>query len=307
MIANSTAGDIVQNTDPIYSIILIAWLISFVNILECLIIINYLLSKPPLSQTIMDFMNAAFFIGAIPWSILMSLCATLFTVFQDPGEILGSLVAYSTPAFADNLIFQLTAIFIVQTILSKKPSLLENEKFDSIVKCVLAFIIPIYVTCLYLFACVSGIRFPFYTIVRGMEQISSFTWPFIRLIAMLPLLIAFIISRGCLRLEETGRNERSNHILNTTGVLMVTIGHLLVGTLVYFMMEIKKSPQQAKIIFPFGSLTIGTLFCGMVIFSHQSIWDYMCRIYPLNIISRRFNIRRLRQVANTEPLHELKL
>ena len=88
---------------------------------------------------------------------------------------------------------------------------------------------------------------------------------------------------------------------------MVTIGHLLVGTLVYFMMEIKKSPQQAKIIFPFGSLTIGTLFCGMVIFSHQSIWDYMCRIYPLNIISRRFNIRRLRQVANTEPLHELKL
>ena len=248
MIANSTAGDVVHNTDPIYSVILIAWTITSVNILECLIIINYLLTKPPLSQTIMDYMNAAFFIGAIPWSILMSLCATLFTVFQDPGEILGSLVAYSMPAFGDNLIFQMTAIFVVQTIMSKKPSLLENEKFNTIVKCFFAFIIPISITCLYLFACLSGIRFPFYSIVRGTEQISSLTWPVIRLIAMLPLLIAFIIPRGCLRLEETGRNERSNHILNTTGVLIVTIGQLLIWTLVYLMMEIKKSPQLAKMI-----------------------------------------------------------
>ena len=78
MMANSTAGDVVHNTDPIYSVILIAWTISFVNILECLIIINYLSSKPPLSQTIMDFMNAAFFIGNIAWSILMSKLVSYF-------------------------------------------------------------------------------------------------------------------------------------------------------------------------------------------------------------------------------------
>ena len=104
MIANSTTDlyNVVLNASPLYSVIPIAWAISAVSVTEGLIVISYLRSKPPLSQSTMDLMNTAFFIGQIPWTMLMALYATILTIFQDSGAILGSLVAYSTPASGDN-------------------------------------------------------------------------------------------------------------------------------------------------------------------------------------------------------------
>ena len=71
MIANITDsfGKVIPYTDPVYSLVPIPWAASAVITLECLIIVSYLRSKPPLSQTIMDFMIGAFFIGSIPWSL----------------------------------------------------------------------------------------------------------------------------------------------------------------------------------------------------------------------------------------------
>ena len=299
-------SDIVSYERPAYSVIPIAWAVNFITICQDLIIISYLRSKPTSSKTIMDFMNAAFFIGRIPWSTLMTLHVTLLTLFQDSGEVLGSLVAYSTPAFGDNLICQLTAIFIVQAILVKKPNLMENEYFDMILKCVLIVFIPGYTTCLYWFAYLTGIQVPFYNVIRGMKVKSSFYWSVLRLFAMLPLLIGFIVSRGCLRMHKTERNVGSNHILNTTGVLFITIGQMIIGVLVFVLIELRKLLYYAKML-PLGSLILSSIFGGIVIISHGSVRNHMCRFYPFNILSREIAIRQRRQVTNRVPLHELKL
>ena len=299
-------SDIVSYESPAYSVITIAWAVNFITICQDLIIISYLRSKPTSSKTIMDFMNAAFFIGRIPWSTLMTLYVTLLALFQDSGEVLGSLVAYSTPAFGDNLICQLTAIFIVQAILVKKPNLMENEYFDMILKCVLIVFIPGYTTCLYWFAYSTGIQFPFYNVIRGMKLKTSFLWSAQRLFAMLPLLVGFIVSRGCLRMQETERNVGSNHILNTTGVLFITIGQMIIGVLVFVLIELRKSLHYAKML-PLGSLILSSIFGCIVIISHESVRNHMCRFYPFNILSREIAIRQRRQVTNRVPLHELKL
>ena len=133
------------------------------------------------------------------------------------------------------------------------------------------------------------------------------TWSIMRLCSMMPLLIAFIISRVWLRLSEHPRNEeRSNHILNTKGVLIITIGHISVGKLVYLLMELKKSLRYASLI-PVGSLTLASVFGGVVIINHPSIRNHICQMYPFNVVSRRITIRHLRQVGNHEPIYGLKL
>ena len=318
MTANITAdfGKVIAYADPIYPVIPITWTLWLMTILESLTIIGYLRSKPPLSETIMDFMIGAFCIVAIPWSTLVALYGTLLTLFKDSGEVLGSMVACLTPAFGDDMICQLTAIFIVQTIIVKRPTLLGNERFDTIIKFISTFFIPTFSGCLHLYAYLAGIHSNFYIVVRGMKSNFSFlaftseinfTWSTMRFCTMVPLLVAFIISRLCLRLEENGRmEERSNHIFNTTGVLIVSIGHLFVGTLVLLLMELNASLQYASLM-PIGTLTVSSTFGGMVIKSHPSIRDYMCRMYPFNIFIRRFFMCQLRQVGSNEPLHGLKL
>ena len=74
MIDNVTEnfGRVIPYADPIYSVIPITWTLWAVTILESLIIIGYLRSKPPLSQTIMDFMIGTFCIVAIPWFTLLA-------------------------------------------------------------------------------------------------------------------------------------------------------------------------------------------------------------------------------------------
>ena len=318
MIDNVTANycGVIPYADPIYSFIPITWALWVVTILESLIIMGYLRSKPPLSQTIMDFMIGTFCIVAIPWFTLLALYGTLLTLFQDSGEILGSMVACLTPALGDDMICQLTAIFIVQAILVKRPTMLENERFDTIIKFISTFVIPTCNGCLHLYAYMTGIHNNFYIVVRGMNTKFSFTaftseinftWSFLRFCVMIPLLMAFVISRLCLRLEQNGRiEERSNNIFNTTGVLICSIGHLLVRIVVILLMELDGSLQYASLI-PMGSLIMGSTFGAMVIKSHPSIRDYMCRIYPFHTLSRRLAIRQVRQVGSNEPLHGLKL
>ena len=65
MIANNTTDlyNVVLNASPVYSVIPIAWAILAVTIIEGLIVISYLRSKPPLSQSIMDLMNTVFSLG----------------------------------------------------------------------------------------------------------------------------------------------------------------------------------------------------------------------------------------------------
>ena len=312
MIANVTEsfGKVIRYKDPVYSVVPIPWVASAVITLECLLIISYLRSKPPLSQTIMDFMIGAFFVVSIPWSMLMALFANCLMLFQDSGEILGSLVSYVTPAFGDNLVFQLTTIFVVQAIMVKRPTLLESEHFNTVIKCIFIFVIPTYSICLHLYAYLAGVHSNFYILTRGLTWKSlqiHHTWSTMRLCSMMPLFIAFVISRVWLRLSEHPRyEERSNHILNTKGVLIITIGHISVGKLVYLLMELKKSFRYASLI-PVGSLTLASLFAGMVIINHPSIRNHMCQMYPFNVLSRRITIRHLRQVGNNQPLHGLKL
>ena len=132
------------------------------------------------------------------------------------------------------------------------------------------------------------------------------SWGIMRVFQMVPLLISFIISRVCLRMNETGRNERSNHILNTTGILIASLGFVLLSAFAVLLVEVKKSIHYAKIL-PLGSLTLSSIFNSVIIFGHPSIRNHVCLIYPFNILSRRFTIRQLRQIGNTEPLHGLKL
>ena len=135
---------------------------------------------------------------------------------------------------------------------------------------------------------------------------SNMTWGIMRLVQTVPFLISFIISRVCLRMNETGRNERSNHILNTTGILIVIMGFCLMSAFAFLLVELKKSVHYAKIL-PIGSLTLSSIFNSVIIFGHPSIRNHVCLIFPFNILSRRFTIRQHRQVGNTEPLHGLKL
>ena len=309
MIANVTEsfGKVIRYKDPVYSLVPIPWVASAVITLECFLIISYLRSKPPLSQTIMDFMIGAFFIGSIPWSMLVALFANCLMLFQDSGEILGSLVSYVTPAIGDNLLFQLTTIFVVQAIMVKRTTLLESEHFNTVIKGIFIFVIPTYSICLHLYAYLAGFHNNFYIVARGMCAQTHHTWSIMRLCSMMPLLIAFIISRVWLRLSEHPRNEeRSNHILNTKGVLIITIGHISVGKLVFLLMELKKSLRYASLI-PVGSLTLASVFGGVVIINHPSIRNHICQMYPFNVVSRRITIRHLRQVGNNEPIYGLKL
>ena len=152
------ANDSVRNNEPdnafkreeLYPAI--PWILSSITVFGSMVIINYLRSKPLLSQTVMDYANKILFLYSIGNPVLVSFFVTLALVSSDCGEVLVSIIGYTIPASVDIIFVQVSVIFIIQAMMLKNPEYLENSRFENIVRCIVSVVIPL----------ASGI---FYTIV----------------------------------------------------------------------------------------------------------------------------------------------
>ena len=133
------------------------------------IVVQYLRSKPPLSQTIMDFANIVLFVSAVPPSVLISAIVTLTSVFSDCGQLAAYVLGYSAPAAGDHLMLQLGANAIVQGLIFRQPELLESERFENAVKCVQVVIIPLCVILAYCLILICGVQITTYSKIRGIN------------------------------------------------------------------------------------------------------------------------------------------
>ena len=180
----------------LYFLVPLAWTNNVVTILSCSVLIMYLKAKPPLSQTVMDYANTVCFGSAVPFSLLLSIIVTVVSVFDNCGEMFGSVVGYLTPATEDNLNLQFAANFIVQGLIVQNPSLLESQCFEKITKFAVTVAVPVYSLTLYSTLYLLGVKTGYYIIIRGAQpQISTNIWVLFKGSSILLFFLAFAIIR----------------------------------------------------------------------------------------------------------------
>ena len=179
------------------------------TILGSVMVIQYLRSKPPLSQTIMDFANKVLFVSTVPPSVLISVIVTLTSIFNDCGELAAYILGYSAPAAGDHLVLQLGANAVVQGLIFRRPELLESERFENVVKFFQLVIIPLSVILAYCLVLICGVQITTYSKIRGInfyliskEEPSwkgGQMWVFLRGSANLLFGLLFVVCRALIR------------------------------------------------------------------------------------------------------------
>ena len=253
-------------------------------------IIGYLKSKPPLSQTIMDFVNMVCFVSYIPTVLTLSICITIGFIFEDCGHMIASGLALAMPTTSVNLQIQLTSNFIVQSLIILYPSYMEDLGFENGVKFLVTVIIPLFSFVFYVVLYYQGIMVGAYYMLRG-------TLTQYRLLTLLRFsfnIMTVIVCAGSRLWIMRIRNESSvqeNSIMNLK-MNLIMMAQSLCPLLLAASYRLIKDVIKISPMFP---LVFHCLVVMMACF-HPGVINYTSNLYPINLLTQYWSVRRVRRV-----------
>ena len=300
-----TPTDIILRKDPTYILIGAAWVMAGGIILGSSVIIKYLRSKPLLSQTVMDYANTAFFVSVIPSSISLAVIITSTVLFEDCGKIIGSVLGYVAPAILDQVHIQLLGNFVVQALMIKKPSLIENETFENVVKLILSIIIPLGLVGVYTYGYWQGFITALYRVVRGVNALPTqefSIWLYLKAILNLLMALMFLISGIQLwisRYDETGGHVLFNKVTLITITVQIVIS-------IPLSVAIIKTGIFSNLL-SLLVLTMHVTFVITIMVSHDGIRNYIVHRLPsLTYLRQVCAVRQARRVNNDQHHFEMR-
>ena len=305
---NENGTIIALEHDQLYPLIPLVWILTLLITFGCFVIISYLRSKPPLSQTVIDYANMFAFIYFIPDGVITAVYITLAIQALDYGEVIASLIGYSIPAFGDIIYVQISAILIIQAIMIKNPEYLDNSRFENTVKCIIAVVIPLYngiiYTCLYIVSEPTG----FYRTLRYHDyHHPNYKLILARVCAYLPL--GFASAFNLLHTIKIQQDNfiQSNHILNVRVVLVTSIGHLFLVVLIYTVVFSKTFPVQDifSILARMVLVVIKTVFMITIVLTHNGVRGYLSNLYLIRNFTTLLSVRQVRQITADQSNIEL--
>ena len=298
LLSNATA--IAFKRQQFYPAIPLTWILGSLEVFGLAVTISYLRSKPPLSQTVMDYAIKIFFIFSAVSTVLMSIFITLAVVSYDCGEVLASIIGYTVPASVDIGFAQLCSIFIIQAIMARYPELLDNNTFENIIKCIMVAGIPlsngIIYTTLYFVADPTEM----YTVLRGIgRQEKAFKVIIVRACIYLPLVFATtLILLHTIRMQQNDFIQ-PNHILNAKAVIVSLVGRIVNGGLIYILAHFQIlgfSHDTTFILITFLTLVIKSVFHIVIVLIHNDVRAYMSNLYPISGFTALWSLRLVRQI-----------
>ena len=294
--------------EQFYPVIPLIWILTLLIVFGCFVIISYLRSKPPLSQTVMDYANMITFIYFLPDSVLTALYITLAIQSLDYGEFMASWIGYSIPAFGDITSIQICTILIIQAVMIKNPEYLDNSRFENTVKCIMAVVIPLYngiiYTCLYIVSEPTG----FYrTLCCKDDHHPNYKLILARVCAYSPL--GFASALNLLHTMKIQRDNfiQSNHILNVRVVLVTLIGHFFLIGLVYTSVFSKTFPFQDifSILARMVLVVTKSVFMITIVLTHNGVRGYLSNLYLIRNFTTLLSVRQVRQITADQSNIEL--
>ena len=298
--------------EQFYPVIPLIWILTLLIVFGCFVIISYLRSKPPLSQTVMDYANMITFIYFLPDSVLTALYITLAIQSLDYGEFMASWIGYSIPAIGDITSIQICTILIIQAVMIKNPEYLDNSTFEKTVKCIMNVAIPLYNGVTY--TCLYNVSEPtaFYITLRCFDHNHmNYKVALIRVCTFLP--VAFASAFNLLYTIKIQQENfiQSNHILNTRVVLVTVIGNLVLVPLIYvFLSKIFLSQDVISILLPMVLAVIKTVFIVTIMLTHNGLRGYLSNLYLIRNFTTLLSVRQVRQITadqNNIELHGMKV
>ena len=297
LLSNATA--IAFKPEQFYPAIPPTWILGSLEVLGCAVTISYLRSKPPLSQTVMDYANKIFFIFSAVSTVLMSIFITLAVVSSDCGEALASIIGYTGPASMDTGFAQLCSIFIIQAIMARYPELLVNNTFENIIKCIMGAGIPLCNAIIYTILYFVADPTEMYTVLRGIgDQEKAFS-KIVRACIYFPLGFAStLILLYTIRMQQNNFIQ-PNHILNAKAVIVSFVGQSVIRALLNILLHFQYSGlnhDTTVFLITFVLLVIKSVFHIVIVLIHNDVRAYMSNLYPISGFTALWSLRQVRQI-----------
>ena len=276
--------------------LLLVWIPNWVTIFGAFMIMGYLKSKPPLSKTIMDFVNMVCFASYIPTSLTLSTGATIALVFEDCGHVLASGLAIVMPTTSVNLQIQLTSNFIVQSLIILYPSFLEDPGFENGVKFLVTMIVPMFSVTLYVLLYLRGIMIGTYYMLRGTLDTEFRVLTLLRFSFNMLTFVVCAVSRCWIMKirNESGVQENSVMSLKMNLVMMAQcICPLLLAASYRLIKDVIKISPMLPLAFHFCVV--------MMVCFHPSVINYISNLYPFNLLTQCCSVRSVRRVDARVP------
>ena len=276
-----------SNNHLIVVLITSAWIIFALTVIGILVTIGYLKSKPPLCQTIMDYVNIICFTSFIPSSLFFALGLTINNIFEDSGEIIASILAVSMPASTTNLQLQLTFSFIVQSLLVVNPSYLDGQYFQNIVLAT-TMVIPVASFILYTYLFIQGGTSFVYVLLRGNiapDRVIALMITTIRVLISITMFAVCAVTRFLLKLWYDSFEEE-NSVVNSKVTLAVTLVHCLLPILsAAFYPILKELRTYIRLFAPMIGILSHFIIILVVDFTNTHVQTYARRLYTSTLLS----------------------
>ena len=134
--------DIVLNPDPHHGIQFLGWGMTLTTAMFIGLAINYLKSKTPTRQTIMDFVTTVILLLLLCVSMEFSAVATLTTYLSDCGEKIASFIYWIFLVIGLTLRLEVLLLVALQLLCTRDPWLLESSVFETAYKIAVVIIVP---------------------------------------------------------------------------------------------------------------------------------------------------------------------
>ena len=208
--------------------ITLAWSLVSATVFFSNMVIEYLRSKPPILQTVMDAVNYATFWLLIATDIHMATVVTISELFCDPGEEVSLALGWIYFILTKAICMELICNVAVQFMIVQKPILLDNETFERLVKLTAFAVVPVTSVTMSLALQLRGTKPYMYFYLRGSQAPENSPLAILHSGMVITLVLMFIFSRGWIQRKGYYLNAQSNHIIQTR-VIAVTVVFALVS------------------------------------------------------------------------------
>ena len=256
-------------------------------------VIRYLRSKALMFQTVMDMANQAFFATLIVTNVLVTLIVTLSNYLSDTGDVIAETLAWSFLFMTECVVMGALINVTVQLLIVNRPSILESEMFEMIVKGLVVVALPVLSATLCLALKATGSKPYEYFHLRGINEAPrDMKLELIGTGLNSTFLLQFVISRCWIRQKGYYLNAESNHIIKTEVLALL----VAVAFFFYALCKFTHSAEQFKMV----TLVIHCLFAILTVCAHDSLRAYALRRSPfcqmLSLVHWLSKITRSRKV-----------
>ena len=290
--------------DMSYWHLALVWACSPISTFFASIVLRYLASKPPMLQTVMDTANYAFFGAFIVLTNMTTLVMTTTTLAVDSGELVALSLTWFFYFMTKCIVLEAMAIVSIQLFIVQRPSVLESEMFENVVRAIVAGAVPVVASSMCLALGLVGIKPYIYFHLRGMDlpkerdimlEVLGFGLTSI-------FLVQFIASRYWIKRTGYYLNVESNHIIQTK----VIAGLLLVSIACFALVGFTHSSKVFSVL----PSILYCMFCVLTVFSHNSLRSYAMRKSPfcqmmVTLMHRVSRARQSRRVDVVEAPQEM--